>query len=901
MEKYTYLNNANPAFVEDLYHQYKQDPSSVELHWQRFFEGYELSLTQNPDGLSPQFAKEVAVSKLIDGYRSRGHLVARTNPVRERRHHKADLELAYFGLSDADLDTEFDGGSEIGLGRATLRAILARLEATYCGAIGTEFMYCRNDKLRTFLQARLEPTESKIVYSPTEKRQILKKLNEAVAFENFLHTKFVGKKRFSLEGLEAFIPAIDQSIRNAADQGAKEIVLGMAHRGRLNLLVNVFQKPYENVFAEFEENIPDAFERGGDVKYHLGKSADVVTDKGNSIHMSMLFNPSHLETIGGVLQGICYAKSIDRYEGDVSKIIPIVIHGDAAVAGQGINYELANMSGMDGFNTGGSIHVVLNNQVGFTTNYLEARTSVYCTDIAKITESPVFHVNADDPEAVALVMQLAFDVRQAFGIDVYVDILGYRRYGHNEGDEPRFTQPVLYKSLQSHPNIYKLYLEQLISQNVVTPEEAATESKAFDAILQERLELAKSQPILPSEVAFQGHWSPYRLATADDFEQSIQTGVARSTLDEILETLTQEPGQFSMYAKMQKILEARKKAYITESKVDWATAELLAYGTLMVDGHPVRIAGQDAQRGTFSHRHAVIKDVENESQYAPLNALKSASAPLQVYNTILSEYGAMSFEYGYSLASPKSLVIWEAQFGDFANGAQIMIDQFLSSSEVKWDRYSGLTLLLPHGQEGQELEHSSARLERFLQLCAQENMVVANVTTPANFFHLLRRQVHNTFRKPLVVMSPKSLFRHPRVVSPVDQFIDGRFQEIIDDTSVDPKLVRRVVLCSGKVYYDIIDRIESTGVNDVAVVRFEQLYPLPQVQLSALRARYAHVTDWVWAQEEAGNQGAWCYILRVLREWNLRLIAKPDSASPATGSQKRHEKMQKAVVDEVVA
>jgi 2-oxoglutarate dehydrogenase E1 component len=901
MDKYTYLNNANPAFVEDLYIQFKQDPASVDPYWKRFFEGYDFSASQNPDGISPLFAKEVAVSKLIDGFRSRGHLLAQTNPVRERRHHKADLELGYFGLSDADMDTEFEAGADLGLGKATLRSILDHLNKTYCSAIGAEYMYCRNEKLREYLQTRMEPNSNGPRYSADSKKAILNKLNQAVSFENFLHTKFVGKKRFSLEGLEAFIPALDLSIRNAANTGAKEVVLGMAHRGRLNLLVNVFQKPYENVFAEFEENIPDAFERGGDVKYHLGKSADITTAEGNSIHLSMLFNPSHLETIGGVLQGICYAKSLDRYAGDVSKIIPIVIHGDAAVAGQGINYELANMSGVSGFNAGGSVHIVLNNQVGFTTNYNEARTSVYCTDIAKITESPVFHVNADHPEAVAYCMQMAFDIRQQFGIDVYVDILGYRRYGHNEGDEPRFTQPILYKALQNHPNIYKKYLEQLLAENVVNADQSAIEANAFDTLLQERLDIAKSAPVHASEVAFQGHWSDYRLAKAGDFEKSIETGVKQSLLDEVAAVLYGEPADFTLYSKMQKILENRKKVYTQDKTVDWATAELLAYGTLLTEGHAVRLAGQDAQRGTFSHRHAVIKDAETEKQYCALKNLPNAKADINVYNTILSEYGAMSFEYGYSLASPNSLVIWEAQFGDFANGAQILIDQFLSSSEVKWDRFSGLTLLLPHGQEGQGPEHSSARLERFLQLCAQENMFVANITSPANFFHLLRRQVHNQFMKPLVVMSPKSLFRHPRVISPVSDLVNGHFQEIIDDASVDPKKVRRVVLCSGKVYYDILEKKEAAGITDIALVRFEQLYPLPQTQLAALRKRYAHVKDWVWAQEEPGNQGAWFYILRLLHDWNLRVISRPDAASPATGSLKRHEKMQAALVSDVLA
>ena len=761
-------------------------------------------------------------------------------------------------------------------------------------------MYCRNEKLREYMQRRMEPKSNVPHYDAKTKESILQSLYKAVSFENFLHTKFVGKKRFSLEGLESFIPAIDLAIRNAADRGAKEVVLGMAHRGRLNVLVNVFQKPYENVFAEFEENVPDAFERGGDVKYHLGKSADLTTESGNNIHLSMLFNPSHLETIGAVLQGICYAKKLDRYEGDSRKIIPLVIHGDAAISGQGINYEISNMSGVEGYNTGGSIHIVLNNQVGFTTNFNEGRTSVYCTDIAKITESPVFHVNADDPEAVVYAMQLAFDIRQEFGIDVYIDILGYRRYGHNEGDEPRFTQPVLYKTIQNHPNIYKIYLDTLLKQNVLSETAASANAKAFDIVLQERLDLAKSQPIMPSEVAFQGSWNGLRLASDADFEKSPETGVKKTVLSTVAQVLYTEPSDFNLYSKMQKLMETRKKSFTQDNRVDWATAELLAYGTLMLEGHAVRISGQDAQRGTFSHRHAVIKDSENETTFTPLKHLKNA-ASFNVYNSILSEYGIMAFEYGYSLASPNSLVIWEAQFGDFANGAQILIDQFLSSGEVKWDRFSGLVLLLPHGQEGQGPEHSSARLERFLQLCAQDNMFVTNVTTPANFFHLLRRQIKSEFRKPLVVMSPKSLFRHSKVVSNVSELEKGTFQELIDDATVTPKSVKRVVLYTGKVYYDILEKRDAEKKTDVALVRLEQLYPLPQQALAALKKRYSHVTDWVWAQEEPGNQGAWFYILRTLNNWGIRVVSRPDAASPATGSLKRHEKMQAALIAEVLS
>jgi 2-oxoglutarate dehydrogenase E1 component len=899
MEKYSYINNTNPAFVEDLYLQYKNNPESVEPLWQKFFEGFEYSqILPDTQSAIVYDNKDIAVIKLIEGYRTRGHLIANTNPVRKRRHHKADLELSYFGLSEADMDTEFEAGKELGLGKTSLRTILDYLRHRYCGAIGAEYMYCRNEKLRHWIQERMEGSANTPEFSKEEKLHILKKTHQAVFFESFLQTKYVGKKRFSLEGLEAFIPALDACIQESSRLGAEEIVVGMAHRGRLNVLVNIFEKSYETVFAEFDENVaPEAFVQGGDVKYHLGKSADVITPSGGKMHLSMLFNPSHLETVGAVLQGVSYAKKSERYNNDNTKVLPVIIHGDSAISGQGINYEIANMANLDGFSVGGALHIVLNNQVGFTTNYLEARSSVYCTDIAKITECPVFHVNADNPEAVVQVIHMALQIRQAFGIDVYIDILGYRRHGHNEGDEPRFTQPVLYKTIEKHPNLYKIYLEKLTEDKVITSAEAEAFVSSFQNKLQERLDYAKKNKIKPAEIAFQSHWKGYRAATLADFEKSIPTGVSLEKLNVVASAIATTPEDFSLYGKMKKIIDNRRQ-FFKDGHVDWAMAELLAYGSLLQEQHPVRLAGQDAQRGTFSHRHAVIRDAETETLYTPLNHIQSDQAAFTVYNTLLSEYGCMGFEYGYSLASPHSLVIWEAQFGDFANGAQIVIDQFLSSSETKWERISGLTLLLPHGHEGQGPEHSSARLERFLQLCAQENMIVANVTTPANFFHLLRRQVHNPYRKPLVVMSPKSLFRHPKVVSQVSELTDGNFQEIIIN-SADPKKISKVVLCTGKIYYELEAKREALGKNDVAIIRLEQLYPLPQGQLNEIKKTYSNATAWVWAQEEPSNQGSWAHILRFLPDWNLRLVSRKESASPATGSQKRHEKVQAELIQAV--
>jgi 2-oxoglutarate dehydrogenase E1 component len=899
MEKYSYINNTNPAFVEDLYLQYKSSPESVDPLWQKFFEGFEYSqILPDTHNAIVYDNKDIAVIKLIEGYRTRGHLIAETNPVRKRRQHKSDLELSYFGLSESDMDTEFEAGKELGLGKVSLRAILDYLRHRYCGAIGAEYMYCRNEKLRHWIQERMESSANTPEFSRDEKLHILKKIHQSVFFESFLQTKYVGKKRFSLEGLEAFIPALDACIQESSRLGAKEIVVGMAHRGRLNVLVNIFEKSYETVFAEFDENVaPEAFVQGGDVKYHLGKSADVITPNGNKIHLSMLFNPSHLETVSAVLQGVTYAKKTERYNNDARKILPVIIHGDSAISGQGINYEIANMANLQGFNVGGALHIVLNNQVGFTTNYLEARSSVYCTDIAKLTECPVFHVNADNPEAVVQVMHMALQIRQEFGIDVYIDILGYRRHGHNEGDEPRFTQPILYKTIEKHPNLYKIYLEKLTQDKVISSDEADAFVTSFQNKLQERLDYAKKNKIKPAEIAFQSHWLGYRAATLADFEKSIPTGVSLDALKPIAAAISSTPDTFNVYGKMKKILDNRRQLF-EDGQVDWAMAELLAYGTLLQEQHPVRLAGQDAQRGTFSHRHAVIRDAETEALYTPLNHIDPKQATFSVYNTLLSEYGCMGFEYGYSLASPHSLVIWEAQFGDFANGAQIIIDQFLSSSETKWERISGLTLLLPHGHEGQGPEHSSARLERFLQLCAQENMIVANVTTPSNFFHLLRRQVHSPYRKPLVVMSPKSLFRHPKVVSPVTELTNGQFQEIIIN-GADPKTITKVVMCTGKIYYELEAKREELGKNDVAIIRLEQLYPLPQGQLNDIKQTYSKVNSWVWAQEEPSNQGSWAHIVRLLPDWNFRLVSRKESASPATGSQKRHEKVQAELVQAV--
>ena len=899
MDKYAYISNSNPAVIEELYSKYKENPENVDEKWRAFFDGFDFFMdVKNSDPLqtetsSPKALKEIAVSKLIDAYRTRGHLIADTNPVRERRHHKADLQLNYFNLSDQDMNQEFEAGREIGLKNATLSSIIDHLQKTYCSSIGVEFMHCQNEKLREWMVANMEPITNHPNYSKEKQLQILELINKSVNFENFLQTKFVGKKRFSLEGIEALIPSLDSAINVGADLGVKECVLGMAHRGRLNVLVNVFQKTYENVFSEFEESNVYDDQWSGDVKYHLGRSADIKTKNGHDVHLSLVPNPSHLETVNPVVTGICYSKAKTLYDGNSESVLPIMIHGDAAIAGQGVNYELSNMSQLDGYKVGGSVHIVLNNQIGFTANYKECRSSIYCTDIAKVTESPVFHVNADDPIAVIHAVEMAVQIRQLFNVDVFVDILGYRRYGHNEGDEPRFTQPMLYKSISKHEDVYKIFKNQLLNDGVITDAESKEMVTSFKKTLQEKLDHTRNKKNKAELDMFKRKWVGFRTSKPSDFEKSVKTGVAKASLAKVAKALTTVPKDFNIFKKTDKLLRTREDMFFNQNQVDWGLAEQLAFGTLISEGHNVRLSGQDCQRGTFSHRHSVIKDEVNETHYTPLNSV-SKKADLEVLNSHLSEYCVMGFEYGVSLASPNDLTIWEAQFGDFSNGAQIMIDQYLSSSERKWQRMSGLTLLLPHGYEGQGPEHSSARFERYLQLCAENNMYVVNITSPANFFHALRRQIQNEFRIPMVVMSPKSLLRHPKVVSDVADLEKGEFQEILDDNVKNPK---RVICCTGKVYYDLIEKRDELAKKDVAIVRFEQLYPLPQKQIEKLKKKYAKA-EWVWAQEEPENMGPWSHIMRHVPTIDWHYVGRNESASPAVGSSKVHAKQQDELINQ---
>ena len=903
MDNLSYLNGANAEYVESLYQSYKEDPSSVEFGWQKFFEGFDFGrgseATNVSGGEAPEhFLKEINVLNLINGYRQRGHLFTKTNPVRERRKHLPTLNIENFGLAAADLETVFNSSVELGIGPAKLKDIVAFLEQTYCGSIGVEYKYVRTPEVLSWLESKMEGERNTPKLSGEEKMRVVKKLNEAVVFENFLGTKFLGQKRFSLEGAEALIPALDSVIEKGADLGIEEFVLGMAHRGRLNVLANIMQKSYKDIFTEFEGrsyNPETPF--GGDVKYHLGYSTDVTTNKGKKVHLSLCPNPSHLETVDGIVEGMSRSKIDFKYAGDNGRLAPILIHGDASVAGQGIVYEVIQMAGLDGYKTGGTIHLVINNQIGFTTNYKDARSSTYCTDIAKVTLSPVFHVNGDDAEALVYAINLAMEYRQKYRNDVFIDILCYRRFGHNESDEPKFTQPLLYKAIEKHDNPLKIYVAQLIKEGKLDEAGAKEMEKEFKAHLQTSLNEAKEFNAALADVKFGGAWADMRLATAKDFETSPETGVKKTTLLEVAKRITTLPKDKKFFKKIEKLFEERLKMATETHVFDWAMGEQLAYGTLLAEGKRVRLSGQDVKRGTFSHRHAVLTLEDSEEEYTPLLNISEQQAQFDIYNSHLSEYGVLGFEYGYAMANPNALTIWEAQFGDFNNGAQIVIDQYIASAETKWQRANGLVMLLPHGYEGQGPEHSSARIERFMELCAEYNMQVTNCTTPANFFHALRRQFKRDFRKPLVNFSPKSLLRHPLCVSPLADFTAGGFKEVIDDAIVKVADVKRVVFCSGKIYYDLLEAQKEH--KNVAVVRVEQLYPTPVDQMEAIVAKYKNAEDVLWVQEEPENQGAWPYLLRRLRKTslsNIDVISRKESSSPATGYMKQHTNQQAYIV-----
>ncbi len=906
MDQHSYIGNMSPAAMEGLYRQFLDNPSSLDASWQQFFSGFEFARLQygengGASGAIPeQVDKEFKVINLINnGYRAQGHLFTKTNPVRERRKYTPDLSIENFGLNTSDLETVFQAGQLIGMGPAKLKAIIHHLDETYCQSVGAEYKYIRNEEVKKWIEQKMESSKNSYPFSIREKKRMLEKLNEAVAFENFIHTKFTGQKRFSLEGAETLIPALDAVIDSGAELGIKEFVIGMAHRGRLNVLANILGKSYEDIFSEFEGKEFDENAFDGDVKYHLGFSSDVITSNNKKVHLGLTPNPSHLEAVDPIVQGIVRAKIENTPGGNFDQIAPILIHGDAAIAAQGIVYEVIQMSLLKGYATGGTIHLVINNQVGFTTNYMDARSSTYCTDVGKVTLSPVFHVNGDDVEALVYTIRLAMEYRQRFHRDVFIDMLCYRKYGHNEGDEPRFTQPLLYKAIANHPNPREVYNQKLLSQGIVEVNLAKSMEKQFKELLQRSLDLSKLQKKTKLDDFKEGNWKGLRFSTPKDFDSSPNTSINKKNFVALAQQISTLPNEKVFFNKIVRLFDDRKKMLEEGGRLDWGMGELMAYATLLEEGHPVRISGQDVERGTFSHRHAVIRLEDKEEVYVPLSNLSEQQAKFTIYNSLLSEYGVLGFDYGYSFTAPNSLVVWEAQFGDFGNGAQIIIDQYLSSAEDKWKRMNGIVMLLPHGYEGQGAEHSSARMERFLSLCGEYNMQVTNCTTPANFFHALRRQLKREFRKPLIVFTPKSLLRHPRCVSSIDDFTKNGFAEVIDDVTADPKKVKRIAFCTGKVYYDLLDRKEKDNNTDLAIIRLEQLYPFPKKQVEAILKKYAKANSYLWVQEEPENSGAWSYILRVMRQHNLRYIGREESASPATGSHKQHDKEQKAILDEV--
>lgn len=919
MKDFSYITNSSPAFIENLYRDFVKDPDSVDPEMKKFFEGFDFAQNStvtngnvknstNPVNLSAattallngdvDWMREIRAYRMILGYRNKGHLVAKTNPIRPRKDRGANIGLSFYGFTEADLDKESQAGNLVGLGTTTLRQIYNHLEKSYASHIGIEFKYISDQKKIDWLTHAVEKKMQEPV-SIEKKKRILEKLNQGVMFEKFLHTKYVGQKRFSLEGGETTIAALDAIINTAADNDVQEVVIGMAHRGRLNVLANIMGKTYEQIFNEFEGTAkPDQTMGSGDVKYHMGYGSEVHTMNDKTVHLKLMPNPSHLEAVDPVVVGFARAKADVLYKSDFDKILPVLIHGDASLAGQGVVYEVLQMSNLKGFYTGGTIHFVINNQIGFTTDFDDARSSDYCTSLAAAVQAPVFHVNGDDPEAVVKCVEVATLYRQEFNSDFFIDMVCYRKHGHNEGDDPKFTQPHLYALIEKHPNPREVYVNYLLENGEADAQELAKDmEKKFWADLQERLDEVKQHPLPYTYQAPEVEWRKLRRATAEDFDLSPVTAIRPEDFKKIFDALMQWPEDFKPLRKVEKILKDKIKLFDTEQKVDWATAELMAYGSILLDGKNVRMSGQDIERGTFSHRHAVLRNEENDKAYNRLERITDAKGVFRIYNSLLSEYGVLGFEYGYSLADPNTLVLWEAQFGDFVNGSQIMIDQFISAGEQKWNRMNGVVMLLPHGYEGQGPEHSSARVERFLQSCAELNMVVTNITTAANFFHALRRQLAWPFRKPLIEFTPKANLRHPASYSRMEEFTSGGFKELIDDsTVVDGGKVKKVLFCSGKIYFDLAERQQKENRNDIAIIRVEQLYPLPYKQLETLHKKYSKAT-WFWVQEEPQNMGAASFLQMNLKSINFGTISRQPSASTATGYNKVHHQEQAEIIE----
>jgi 2-oxoglutarate dehydrogenase E1 component len=900
MDDLSFLQHLDTEAIEELYQQYRNDPGSIDPSWHHFFQGFDLARKDysHPESESLTFDEEFKVINLIDGYRKRGHLFTHTNPVRTRRRYFPTLDLENYGLSDANLETLYHAGKEIGIGKAALRDIVDHLKKTYCGHIGSEYMFIRDPEKTSWLREKIEKGQNRTRFSNEERITIYHDLKQAVGFEKFIHKRFVGQKRFSLEGAEILVPALNDLVEYGSELGVMEFNIGMAHRGRLNVLANVLEKPIENIFKEFEGESYEERISLGDVKYHLGYGNMIRTSKEKAVILNLVPNPSHLESSAPVIEGVSRARIDHIYGSDKKKLVPIIIHGDAAVAGQGVVYEIIQMSELEGYGNGGTIHLIINNQVGFTTNYLEGRSSTYCTDVGKVTKAPIWHVNGDDVEGLVHVIRMAIEYRQVFHSDVFIDILGYRKYGHNEGDEPRFTQPTLYKAIANHPNPRDIYSQLLIEQGVMTNEDVEGAERKFDEKLEKQLERSRKKKKVTIQQFLEAEWQGLSYAKDSEFEDSLPTGVPLKTLKLISEKINSLPDDLHFFKKTIKLVEDRARM-IEENRLDWALGELIAYGSLLLEGHPVRISGQDSVRGTFSHRHAGMVMEDTTEVYIPLKHLSKTQEPFAIYNSPLNEYGVLGFEYGYAMACPRNLTIWEAQFGDFANVAQVIIDQYISSAEEKWGVMNGLVLYLPHGFEGQGPEHSSARIERFLTLAARYNMHIINPTTPANLFHALRNHLKKKSRVPMIVFTPKSLLRHPLCISTLDDLENGKFQPVYDDPDTDVEEVRRVVLCTGKIYYDLLARKQKLGVKDIALIRLEQIFPFPEKKVHEILQKYRNNMLTLWVQEEPENMGAWFYVRNTMKNTELIPVTRQSSGSPATGLYKLHEISQKELIDKV--
>ena len=899
----TFAGPHNRAILEDAYQRYQADPASVDDAWQAFFAGVEFAGKGLPGNaeLNVDVRRQSGAVRLITAFRDVGHLAAHIDPLSDTPPEMPWLiSPERFHLTPADMDETVDASMVFGTsGLVKLRDLHAMLKETYCGTLGVEFMHIQDAEVRKWLAERMEPTRNRPQLPLRERLRTLMELHWAELFEKFLHRKYVGQKRFSLEGGETMLPMLDAIVQKCPSLGVQEIVIGMAHRGRLNVLANILQMPFGEIFNEFEDRfLPDRWDGDGDVKYHIGASGDITTSDGGNVHVSLTPNPSHLEIVNPVVEGRVRAKQQLHHDTERSRGMALLIHGDAAFAGQGVVPETLNMCNLEGYRTGGTLHIVINNQIGFTTRPRDGRSTKYCTDIAKFIQAPIFHVNGDDPESAVMVSELALEFRQQFKRDVVIDLVCYRKLGHNEADEPSFTQPVEYAQIRQKESVTAIYSKKLVADGAITAGEAAAVVEDFGHKLEEALTEAKAAP--PHKKGMKGYGGNWNGMTTVYNHTPAKTAVPANVLEKIAASIATVPEGFKVHDKLVGILKARFEAVHQRKPIDWGTGEALAFGSLLLEGNPVRLSGQDCRRGTFSHRHAVAYDFNTGKPYCFLAHLDPKQAPFEVYDSHLSEAAVLGFEYGYSIDDPNSVVIWEAQFGDFHNGAQVIIDQFITSGESKWKRSSGLVMLLPHGMEGSGPEHSSARPERFLQMCAEDNIQVANFTTPANLFHALRQQVRRPFRKPLIVMTPKSLLRSPAAVSSLDDFTQGQFHEVLDDAAANPESVRRVLLCSGKVAYDLLVEKAKRHTDQVAVVRLEQIYPWPEDRLSEVLARYRRAVEWKWVQEESQNNGAWFFIEPRLRAMGIPIeyVGRDASASPATGSNYIHNHEQAALIEQ---